>query len=514
MIFSNLIFIPNLGPLKTIRKIAMKDKIKFIAVGWFLVTFCFSGQAFSQGYEIKIKVNGLQDTTVILGHYLNKSMYPDDTANIDKKGNGVFKGEKPLPGGMYIIYLPSTKYFEMIMGSDQKFMLKTDTTDFINTLSFEGSDENQIFREFQRFIVDLRQKADSIQSLIKTAKSDADKEKLFEQSKLINDTRITYIDKINAAHPNLFVSTFLKATLDISVPDAPRDKNGNVTDSTWQYLYYRNHYFDNFNLADPRLLRTPLYEDKLMTYITKVIPQIPDSLIVETDKLIEKTKSDSDLFRYMMITLFNYYGKSNYMGMDAVQIHIAEKYYIPDAWWSDPKFITDLKERVEKTKPLLIGKTAPDFELMLIPAEHFLKAENDTAMKRFPHVGRQTKLSLVDAEYLVLIFWEADCGHCKTAVPKLYEIYESKLKALDVKVLAVSTLFGEEGKIKWVDFVNAHKLYDWMNAWYPYSYDYKIRYDIQTTPQIYILDKNKKIIAKRIGVEQIEDIIKTFRGTN
>ena len=157
---------------------------------------------------------------------------------------------------------------------------------------------------------------------------------------------------------------FLKPTLDIIVPDPPRDASGNIIDSTWQYYYYRNHYFDNFDISDPRLLRTPLYEDKVMNYITKVVPQIPDSLIVEIDKLIEKSRSDSNLFRYMLITLFNYFGKSNYMGMDAVQIHIAEKYYITESWWSDPKFIADLKERVEKTKPLLIGKIAPDIELV------------------------------------------------------------------------------------------------------------------------------------------------------
>jgi thiol-disulfide isomerase/thioredoxin len=249
-----------------------------------------------------------------------------------------------------------------------------------------------------------------------------------------------------------------------------------------------------------------------MNYITKVVPQIPDSLIVETDKLIEKSRSDSTLYRYMLITLFNYFGKSNYMGMDAVQIHIAEKYYITDSWWSDSKFIADLKERVEKTKPLLIGKIAPDIELMLVPAEHFMKAQNDTTLKKFPHVGTLIRLSQIEAEYLVLVFWEADCGHCKTAIPKLYEIYENSLKSKGIKVLAVSTLFGEEGKVKWTDFINSHHLYSWMNAWNPYSYDFKVQYDVLTTPQ-FILDKNKKIIAKKIAVEQIEDIINAYRKT-
>jgi thiol-disulfide isomerase/thioredoxin len=492
----------------------MNHKGRLFKYFFILANLCSMTSVLSQGYDIKVKINGLKDTTIILGHYLNKSMYPDDTAIIDKKGYGVFKGNRPLPEGMYLIYLPSTRYFEMIIGEDQSFSLETDTADFSQSLSYKGSEENQIFLAFQRFIVALRKEADSVQTLIKSTTDESKKEKLYEQVKKINESRIAYIEKVASDYPGLFVARFLKATLDIEVPDPPRDADGNVIDSTWQYYYYRNHYFDNFDIADPRLLRTPLYEDKVINYISKVVPQIPDSLIIEVDKLIEKSKSDSNLFRYMLITLFNYFGKSNYMGMDAVQIHIAEKYYITDAWWSDPKFIADLKERVDKTKPLLIGKIAPDIELVLVPSEHFIKAQNDTALKKFPYVGQHFKLSQVDAEYLVLVFWEADCGHCKTAIPKLYEIYEKSLKPEGVKVLAVSTLFGEEGKVKWTDFINSHKLYSWMNAWNPYSYDFKIKYDVMTTPQIYILDRNKKIIAKKIAVEQIEDIIKAYRSKN
>jgi thiol-disulfide isomerase/thioredoxin len=492
----------------------MNKKIRYIFSLLLLAIGCSLSTALSQGYEIKAKIKGLKDTTIILGHYFNKSMYPDDTAQIDKKGYGVFKGDHPLPGGMYLIYLPSTRYFEMILGDDQDFSLETDTVDFIESMAYRGSEENQVYLAFQHFMIGLRKEADSVQALIKSTTDETKKENLYEQVKKINESRIAYIEKVASDYPGLFVARFLKATLDITVPDSPRDANGNIIDSTWQYYYYRNHYFDNFDISDPRLLRTPLYEDKVMNYITKVVPQIPDSLIVETDKLIEKSRSDSTLFRYMLITLFNYFGKSNYMGMDAVQIHIAEKYYITDSWWSDPKFITDLKDRVEKTKPLLIGKIAPDIELMLVPAEHFMKAQNDTVLKKFPHVGKLIKLSQVEAEFLVLVFWEADCGHCKTAIPKLYEIYENSLKSKGIKVLAVSTLFGEEGKVKWTDFINSHHLYSWMNAWNPYSYDFKVQYDVLTTPQLFILDKNKKIIAKKIAVEQIEDIIDAYRKTN
>jgi thiol-disulfide isomerase/thioredoxin len=464
----------------------------------------------AQGHEIRMKIHELQDTSIIIGHYLNKSMYPDDTLKLDSKGTGVFTGPGKYPQGLYLIYLPSSRYFEIILGDDQQFSIESDTTDFVNSIVFKGSEENRIFYDFQHYMIALRKSADSLTALIKKEKNQSSREKYALELKTINENRISRINQIIVQYPGFFVSEFLKATLEVKVPDPPKDEHGNIIDSTWQYFYYKHHYFDNFNIADPRLLRTPLYEDKIMTYLTKVCPQIPDSLIKEVDYLIEKSKSDSTLFRYILITLFNYYGKSNIMGMDAVQVHIADKYYLNSSWWSDEKFLADLRERVEKTRPLLIGKTAPDIELMAIPAEHFIQAKADTALKRFPHVGTKINLLGINANYLVLLFWEADCGHCKKAVPELYRIYEKSLKNMNVKVLAISTLFGEDGKIKWVDFVNEHGLYNWINAWNPYSYEYKIKYDITSTPQIYILDEHKKIVAKKIGPEQVEEIIKSL----
>jgi hypothetical protein len=486
----------------------MKRLLKSLLI--FLIIFTLPFQLIADGYTIKIKINGLAGKQVILGHYLSKTMYPDDTLSLDSKGIGTFRGNRKLPEGMYLVYLPNANYFDVTIGADQEFSIESDTVDFLNTLKFEGSEENRVFLDFQRFFSDLRKQADSITTLLKTTTDQAIKDKLTADLQRANEKRIERIETIKQEHHDLFVSVFLKATLDIQVPDPPRDERGAVTDSNWQYYYYRNHYFDNFDYTDPRLLRTPFYEDKIMTYLNKVLPQIPDTLIAHVDNFIDKSKADSNLFRYMLITLFNYYGKSNIMGMDAVQVHIADKYYIKESWWSDSKFLSELRERTEKAKPLLLGAIAPDVELMIIPAEHFRTAASDTALKKYPHVGTKEYLRKIPSRFLVLLFWEADCGHCKVVVPELYEIYKRSLKGMNVEVLAVSTLFGEDGKIKWVDFVNQHGLYDWLNAWNTYSYDFKLKYDVLTTPQIYLLDENKKIIAKKISPEQLEEIIKAM----
>ena len=240
----------------------------------------------------------------------------------------------------------------------------------------------------------------------------------------------------------------------------------------------------------------------------KVIPQIPDTISKEVDQLIEKVNGNEELFRFMLVTLFNQYATSQIMGQDAVLVHVAEKWYLPYATWSDKKYTDNLKKEIAKTKPNLINSIAPDLKLVEMPTDHFMVAKNDTALKSNPYVGNNITLHSIKAKFLVVVFWEADCGHCKKIIPELYTLYQQKLKDKGVQILAIHMISSIEGKRKWIDFVNEHNTYDWINAWSPYNYEYKDLYNVYTTPQIYLLDENKKIIAKRIGPEQVEEIIK------
>lgn len=480
--------------------------LRIVALPFFLFIF-LEANIFAQkgGYEISINIKGIADTTIILGHYLGKSMYPDDSAAVDHKGSALFTGDKKLTGGLYVVYMPNGQYFEFIMGDDQYFSITADTVDYVSSLKAAGSADNELFFDFQRYMLSKRGEMEALQKEFSEAKDEKSKQKASDKIQALNNERIGKIRKIAEENPTLFASVFLKATLDIEVPeDIQKDQQKN-------YEYFKAHYFDNFDLSDVRLLYSPLYEEKIRFYLDNVVLQIPDSLNKEIDMIIGKSKADSALFRYVLITLFNKYAKSQIMGMDAVQVHIADKYYINEAWWSDGKFITDLKERVNILKPLLIGEYAPDVQLRFIPKEHFLQAENDTAIKRYPHAGSFFKISDIQADYTILLFWEATCSHCKTAVPELYRIYEDSLKMMNVKVISISTLFGEDGKIKWIDFVNKNKLYDWINAWNPYDYKFKITYDVRTTPQIFVLDKQKKIIAKKLGPEQMVGFIEMHK---
>jgi thiol-disulfide isomerase/thioredoxin len=472
-----------------------------------LVATWYTGLA--EGYEITFSLPSFQGDTLVLGHRFNASFIPQDSVIADGTGRGVFTGDESLPEGMYLVLLPDQSFFDLLIGKDQFFRFETDTADYVPNMKITGSSDNEAFYAYQLFLQENREKAQALQAKISAAGNAADSVSAREALDGLNASVQDHIEGLIAANHDNFFGVFLKALQEVKVPDPPLGDDGRPIDPAFRYKYYKAHYFDNFDFTDVRLLRTPFYEQKIMTYIEKVAFQSPDSLIKDVDMLIEGSRSDPQLFRYMLITLFNHFAKSQIMGMDAVYIHIADRYYIPEAEWSDPEFISKLQERVEKSKPTLIGTKARDIQLVEVHSDHFIQSLENEDLKKNPYVGKFFHLYDVDARYTILYFWEADCGHCKKATPELYEAYK-RLKTKGIEVVAVNTLSGEEGKVKWIDYINENGFYDWINCWNPYDFTYKNIYDIITTPQLFVLNEDKEIVAKRIAPEQAEKIIETM----
>ncbi len=473
----------------------------------FILTFV-TGTLLAQGYEIQIKAPDFAGKEVILAEYFTNRMVPKDTAQISLTGEAVFTGDQPFDGGMYVVYFGASYFFDFLMDRDQVFSVSVDSTDLVQNTRFTGSADNELFYTYKQYLSDQRKLQQQYEAQLAAAGTQADSVSIQSKLEDLNAQMNTYVDALISENSDTFFSTFLEAMKEHRAPEKILKGTKRQQDSI-RYVYYKDHYFDTFNPSDVRLLHTPLYEPKIKTYINKIVPQHPDSLITAVDMLIEQSRSDEDIFRYMLITLFNNFAESKLMGMDKVYFHIAEQYYIPEATWSSEEFIVKLRDNLEKSKPTFIGNVAPDFELKGLPTDHFHLAQMDTVIKSDPHVGFDFRLSDIPAEYTLLYFWEADCGHCKKSTPKLYEVFE-KYKDQQVQVLSVHVINSVEGKIKWVDFVNEHGLYEWINCWSPYKNEFRKSYNLQSFPQLFLLDKDKKIIAKQLTAEQVDDILDRF----
>lgn len=495
----------------------------------------------AQGYKIKVKIKGCESQQIILGHHKNSNLIPDDTIVTDNKGYGIFQGKKPLKQGMYFVFLPTKTYFDFILGVDQDFLLENDTSNIIKNLKVTGSDEIQLFIDYQKFLIEQNEKMTNLKDKYQKETNSESKKEIENEMTKISNSFETYYNNLVTNYPNFFFTKFIKATREVVVPESIIDRNA-------KYFYYKNHYFDNFDVSDIRLLYTPIYENKINNYLDKVIIQDPDTIIKALDYLLLNTENDSELYQYMLINLFNKYAKSQLMIAENIYVHLGE-IYVEKAHWSADSFKNDLKTKIVRKKNCLVGKQAKQLQMTFLPITEAdinelripletmkskgLEIEKDksrTFEQKVPDLSeliadymssftKSMELYDVKAKYTILWFMSPDCSHCKKETPLFYKEYIEKLKDKDVQVWAVFLEGNTDNWNKfsneisdWFDFIIKHQMYEWNNVWNPFD-NYRFKYDISSSPILFLLDKDKKIIAKRIGYEQAVEIILELEKT-
>lgn len=463
----------------------------------FLVTVTtiifFTAHSFAnEGHRIEVHIAGLKDTSVYLAFHFGLKDYVRDTARLDHDGNTVFAGKDSLPAGIYMIVMPGMNYAEIIV-EDQHFSVSIDPGDFINKTSFENSKENEIYYTYLREITKLGASLQQVNARLQKLSAGSDSIAILNaEVKTIDGQQTDIVNMYINSNPQLFLAKLLKATQDPVVPDPPKDGNGKVIDSFFQYHYLKDHYFDNLDFGDARMLRTPILENRVLHYLDNICSQAPDSLIKESDAIVQKSKTNAEVYKFVVITLTSKYEQSRVMGHDAVFAFLAKKYYLETkAPWADSTMRAKIADRVAKIQPNEIGKQAPNLIMTDLN-------------------GQTRSLYDVRTKYTVLYFWDSTCGHCLIETPKLDSVYE-KFKQYDVEVYAVNTEQTTDG---WKKYVADHHL-NWINVDdVGDKNNFHSIYDIYSTPVMYLLDANKKIIAKRIDSEELADMLSGFLGLN
>jgi peroxiredoxin len=433
------------------------------------------------GYKIEIFVKYIEDSVAYLGYHYGEQKYARDTARVERGGWFVFEDDKNLEPGLYFFYAPKGSYFEFIV-NEQNFKLETDSTNIIGKMKIFNSPENKLFYDFQRYMEEKQKEVERItKEFEEKRKNPTDSVRLVTAFNNIDKEVKTHRRKIANENPTTFLA---KAIWLMERPDVPEELQ-NATDKQLAFNYYKQHFWDKTDFSNSDILRSPFFHQKLKEYVEKLTYNQPDSAIATSDFILAKAKANKDVFRYCLVTLANHYERSNIMGLENAFVHIAEKYYLSgQAEWADSTLKANLYKRVTQLKPNMIGQYAPQMLL------------KDTAM-------RNISLRDLKADYIILFFYDPGCGHCKKTTPILLaETKKMKEKGFDVKTVAISTILDVE---EWKKFVREYGIgTDWINAADPYYTDRpKEKYDVQTTPMVYLLDKNQKIIGRRLEVESI-----------
>lgn len=468
---------------------------KILTAGILLLLLIISSTTFARpdDYQIRFKIKGIHDTTVMIGNYYGNGTFVKDTLKVDDQGRCTYN-QTSLPKGIYLFIISDKNYFEFIADKDLKFSMETDADNVIGKMKITGSPENSLFYEYLDYNRKKYSEIKKLQDIQEKVKGNKDSVNLINvKTDSINNEIIKYKLSLIDKYPDSFVAFFIKAMKEPEIPEIPVLANGRK-DSTFAYRYYRAHFWDGTDFTDDRLLRTPVFHPKLVKYFDKLIPQIPDSISHEADRLIELARPNPEMFKYMVWFCTWHYENSEIMGMDKVFVHMIDTYYVTNQTpWVNATVKENIIKKANRIKPLLLGSPAPN--MIMVDTSNNLVSMHD-----------------IKAAFTILLFWDPDCGHCETEIPKIRKMMDEDGQKYNIKVFAVCS---DSSLVKWKGAIRKKQM-NFINVDGPRSLtgNYHDQYDIQTTPVIYILDEKKTIIAKQIKPEQIIQFISDYLKRN
>ena len=448
------------------------------------------------GYEMKFKITGLKDTTVYLGYYYAESTYVRDTAHVNSNGEFLFDGKEKLPQGIYFLVLNKTRLFEpgFVVSNNQHFTLESKREDIVKHMVVKNDPDNKLFFENMHFNMERNKEAEPFIKVLQdtTLKDETKKKEARDGFAKVNDKVIDYQNKLIADNPGTMTARLLKVNKRVDIPEPPKNSNG-VIDSTFQLRYYRAHFFDNFDLSDDALIRLPqpLYSQKVNEYLDKLFVPNPDTLKKAIEFMVSKAKKNQETYKYIIFTLVIKYQNPELMGLDELFVYVYDTYFATGEmnFWANEKYRKNLKEHADRLRKSLIGMKAPN----LIMQDSDLKPRSMYDIKN---------------KYTILFIFDPDCGHCKTETPKLVNFYSKNKTKFDVEVFAVSA---DTSMKKMREYITQMKM-QWITVNGPRTYvgSYHDLYDAITTPTLYVIDDRKKIIAKKIPIEKLEEFFTNY----
>ncbi len=459
--------------------------------------FCFN-QAHSQNYKVTLQTSQYTSGIAYLTYHMGKNLNVEDSAAVNSKGVAVFTGKKKLPPGIYALVLPGkSKSVDFLVDKEQFITVKIDTADLINKTVVTGSSANILLQQYQKTIAAKAPLLDAERKAYSTSTTKADSA-LHEMNYIkLNKELNNYRENIIKTQPTSMMAALLNAMKD---PPIVNTKPITHNDSLKNYYYYKAHYWDGVTFMDDRIIRTSFFLPRLEKYYAELVVADADSIIKEADYQLLLARSSPEMFKFLLNWLTDEYISPKYMGQDAVFVHLFEQYHSKGiSNWLNEKQMETINRRAYMLMANLIGAKAADLEML------------DTT-------GKPSPLYQVEANYTVVVFWDPTCGHCKEELPRIDSVYRAKWKAHDVRMYGVLSADSKEDlKPEWLKYLREHNLGEWVNVYQTKEIEtanyaaqkpgYRQLYDVTLTPTIYLLDKNKSIIAKKLTWQQLDELL-------
>ncbi|MFZ4058609.1 MAG: redoxin domain-containing protein [Ferruginibacter sp.] len=467
-------------------------------------------------YRITLNVPQFKSGKVYLTYFWGKNYNIEDSAFVNNKGIAVFNGANNnaakqvgptyrIPGGIYAVFLPgNTRIVDFLLDKETNFSITITDTNAVQKAVFTGLKENVLYEQYKKNSSEWGRMMEQETNLYKsslTREDSAKHEKNYtEYSKQLN----AYREDIMKNKPTSMLAVLLNAMHEPSVLI-----NNPITheDSLQNYYHYKSKYWEGTTFMDERVIRTPFFLPKFERYYRDIIVQHPDTIKKSTDYQLLLARNSTEMYKFMLNWLTDEYINPKYMGLDAVFVHLFEKYHSKGvSSWLNEKQMEQITRRAYMLMSNLVGEKAANLEMI------------DTT-------GKATPLYGVKAPYTLVMFWDPNCGHCKEEIPHIDSLYQASWKAKGIKIYAVLAADTKEDVHQaWLNFIHEKKIEEWTHVYMTKEMDdaekaaqkanYHQLYDITQTPTLYLLDAEKRIIGKKLTWQQTMDLLEVKMSQN
>jgi peroxiredoxin len=469
----------------------MRYAVLLIAI--FFVFACSSSAKEVEQVEspnIQLNINGLSGGWVYLvGHFADQRFKVDST-QADASGNLSFVRDEPYDPGFYFFWIPDQALIQVIIDKDQRFSMSTALNDVINNMQVTDNIDNELLYQNLKFENQISPKFDQIKAQMSgISEGTPEFEALKAQQEALLQQRKDHLNNFRQNHPNSFFTIFKIAGQNPEVQN-PLKKDGTL-DTALQVYLYRTAFWDNVDFSDERLIRTPVIANKLKRYIKELTPQNPDSIRSSTTFLMNKVMDATEYYKFFAnwITLQYDPLETTLMDPEAVYVHMIQNYFTYDkATWSDSTEIYALQLRAKEMEGSLLGNKAPN------------------VVSTGPD-GKTYSIDEIKTAYVVVYMYNPTCEHCMEQTPKLVQNYPRwKSQGIEVFAIAVDT---EEQE--WKDYIRKSNM-NFINVFDPTNRSIYAKYYVDHTPEVYVLNPDRIIIAKNLKIEQVDEVIERDRN--
>jgi peroxiredoxin len=433
--------------------------------------------ASTQNYTVKGRVQGLSKGKIGISAFYGNEEKAFDSIPVNIDGKFEYSFPADAENGMYRLHFSQNQFMDIIYNFEN-IEFHSVMGFMVDSLVFTHSRENQLYFEYLNRRNQTDYKNELLDPLIAYyPKDDGFYEDVYAKAEDLRSGFEKFVNDLTTDNKGTFVARIIKADF-MPYPPVSLTEMARVN-------YLRTHFFDHIDFSDTALLRTNVISGKMLQYLSLYqnnrMPkeQLELEFIKAVTVIMNATKENPLIYEYVMDYLIS--GFESY-GFEKVITYIADNIDL-DETCVNSKRKDELEKKVESLKKFAVGKKAPDFTTTDID-------------------GNEVRLSEIDSEYTLLVFWATWCPHCTGIIPQLAQLYLPNNKD-KLEIVAVSL---DDNKDDLLAFIEENRL-EWINIGDMKKWKGEVvqAYDIFATPTMYLLFKDQTILAKPTTFDEVKN---------